>query len=428
VGTVLLAITGAISYVFVARGLNHTHAILASRVEAASEGDSAGIRKGRTEMAKNHRHSFTVDANGNGATDTVQGHWHPVTATKRGEELVYQLGPPRGLLDARVPIYGNLTFKDRMGIDTDKGVNVGEEWTYRSYIEGGTLAAANWRFEGLRPEMFRRGLPLEMTIRVFRTHKGEFTREGEIKPVQGSLILRNPRTRLTSAEQPFPAKEFQTDAQLVPHELLDRQGNAIDLFRDLVADGELEVQLQCVSPGQYFGMARPDVYIRARDASFTMNFVKGYVGMWLQMLLLTAGGVMFSTFLNGPVAMLATLGSMVAGFFVPFIRQLAQGTMLGGGPAEALVRLVTRKNLTTEIEPGPGKMVIQWADELFRHVLSNVVTVLPDFAVLSDVDYVAHGFDIPYDLLLQHVVRAFAYVVPLFVAGYLLFRTREVAR
>ena len=62
-------------------------------------------------------------------------------------------------------------------------------------------------------------------------------------------------------------------------------------------------------------MAPADLYIRAGDASFELELPKGYVGIWFQMVLVIGIGVMFSTFLSGAVAMLATLGCMVMGFF-----------------------------------------------------------------------------------------------------------------
>ena len=50
--------------------------------------------------------------------------------------------------------------------------------------------------------------------------------------------------------------------------------------------------------------------MRAPDASFALSFAKGFIGIWLQMLMVTGLGVMFSTFLNGSVAMLATLAEL----------------------------------------------------------------------------------------------------------------------
>ena len=97
-----------------------------------------------------------------------------------------------------------------------------------------------------------------------------------------------------------------------------------DLFRDLVSsDGELEVWLRCVNHSQYFGAGQSDLYIRAADVPFWWNFIKGYLGIWLQMVLVIVYGVMFSTFLSGPIAMLGTAGMLLGGMFSEFLRQLA---------------------------------------------------------------------------------------------------------
>lgn len=419
IGTAILAITGVISYIFVVRGLDHEHQVIASRVVPISEEEGGGYR-GQTELAGGHRHKFTLNSNGVGQTETVNGHYH--TVRKAGDG--YEVGPPEGMLVARVPIYGQLSFRDRSGVPVARGVNVGEEWAYRSYIEGNTLGAGVWHFSGVTPETFPKHLPVELTIRVFRTHKGNIE-----KGVGGSLVLRNPQTGKATAPLNFTSKEFATDVhRFYRDRLADPQGNRLDLFKDLAPDGELDIQLQCLDGGQYFGMAQPDMYLRARDASFTQNFVKGYIGIWLQMLVLTAAGVMFSTFLNGAVAMLATLAAMIASFFIPFMTQLATGAMAGGGPAESLVRIVTRRNVTVPLDPGPGTTVINMIDEAFGFVLRNVLAVLPDFGALSHVDYVASGFDVPLDLVMAHLLYSLAYLVPVFVAGFLFFRTREVAR
>ena len=113
---------------------------------------------------------------------------------------------------ARVPVYGKLTFRDRTGQPTEKGINVGDEWTYRSFIEGGTLAAAVWTFEGITAERFPNGLPVEMTIEVFRTYKGNIE-----KGMLGSLAVRNPDDRARRPEvRIFESKEFVIDVQSHP--------------------------------------------------------------------------------------------------------------------------------------------------------------------------------------------------------------------
>jgi hypothetical protein len=423
IGTLLLALMGVISYVFVVRVLNHSHDVEVASLKALPN-DSSGERVGRTGSTQNHRHSVTLQPDGAGNSDVVQGHWHEVDEVVDGDETTYVVGPPRDLFHARVPAYArSLRFKDRTGKGSDRGINVGNEWTYRSFIEGATLASATWTFEDITPERFPDGLPIEMTVRVFRSYKGEIE-----KGILGSLVLRNPRTGRTSAGINFEAKDGTIDSRLIPRKLTDPSGNSIDLFDDLVADGELEVQLQCLDIEQYFGVAKPDLYLRARDASFAVNFAKSYVGIWVQMLLVTSFGVMFSTFLSGAVAMMATLAALVLGFFTKFIYGVAVGTVEGGGPVEAFVRLITQRNVTTEFEPGLTRNVVQALDNVFMFFMQSVTNLLPDFRRFSDVDYVAYGFDIPMDLLGMQIVSALGYLIAVSAIGYLFLRTREMAR
>jgi hypothetical protein len=110
------------------------------------------------------------------------------------------------------------------------------------------------------------------------------------------------------------------------------------------------------------------------------------------------------------------------------MQELASGRMLGGGPVEALYRIVTRMNVTVPLPEGLQTNVIQMIDEVFAFVLGRMLTVLPNFGALSDVNYVAYGFDVPFDLLATHALTTLAYLVPVFIAGYLFFRSREVAR
>ena len=159
-----------------------------------------------------------------------------------------------------------------------------------------------------------------------------------------------------------------------------------------------------------------------------MNFVKSYVSIWAQMLLVTSFGVMFSTFLSGAVAMMASLSALVLGFRTSFIQGVVTGTVMGGGPVEASVRLVSQRNVTTDLDPGLTRSVVEAMDSVFLFLMRIVTNLLPDFSSFSDVNYVAHGFDIPLSLLGMQVVSALGYVIALSAIGYFFLRTREVAR
>ncbi|NLY02462.1 MAG: ABC transporter permease [Rhodopirellula sp.] len=456
-GTGLLLVMAVVSYFFVVRGLNHTHVLadddLVAISQTAAAVDGEVTRTGLTSRVHGHRHKVTIDPAGYDEVDSANGHRHSLKIDRAGGKPVYRLGPAEGMLLARVPVYGKLRFRDRDGKDTEKGINVGDEWFYRSYVQGGSPAAAIWTFSNITPERFSDGLPVEMNIGVFRTYKGNIE-----KGVFGSLSLRNPKTGLTVETEIFESKEFDTkevflpreiksfsSAQVIPRQIVTAEGeqtipppdqldptlaekNEFGLYEDLVADGQVEVWLRCLEPSQYFGAGQPDLYLRASDASFMLNFAKGYLGIWLQMLLVIGFGVMFSTFLSGPVAMVATLGVLVGGMFSTFLSDLAKGAVVGGGPIESLIRLVTQQNVMTEMDPGLRTEVAQMFDRVLEYFLLAVSAILPPFREFNYARYVAYGFDISGDLMLVRVLSAAAYLLPVFLAAYFFLKTREVAR
>ena len=56
---------------------------------------------------------------------------------------------------ARVPAYGEAALQGpRRPAAPTRGISVGNEWKYRSFIEGGTLAAAIWTSTTSRPSAF----------------------------------------------------------------------------------------------------------------------------------------------------------------------------------------------------------------------------------------------------------------------------------
>ena len=414
---------------------------------------------------------------------------------------MYTLGPPKGLFQARVPVYGKLAFTDDTGKPKEKGINVGDEWTYRSFIRGQTHASAIWTFSGLSEDLFPaakfpNGIPVEMTIEVFRTHKGN-----QEKGVAGTITLGNPQTHRRVMLRNFLAKKFATDVQVIPRSFVtagaDGNGETIHLFPyfqltktsfamlqdarvpdDVLAklrplegqreafetreefaaklgsllsgdelrkyeetlaanarqpgmvsdDGRLEVILQCLERQQYYGMAQADLYIRAADSTFAWNFCKGYVGIWLQMVLVVSLGVMFSTFLSGPVALLATLFAIVVGIFSGYLVELAAGNMVGGGPFESFQRIITQDNMISELQPGMKTNAIKALDEAASVMMRYFSAVVPAIGENDYVDRVAFGFNVGPDLLARCLLCEAAYVLPVILLGFVCLRQREVAQ
>lgn len=435
IGTAFLVVTGLLNYVFVVRGLDHRHVVslgeLKPETVVAAAGEKSTNYTGKTSRVQQHRHKLSVEADGRATLETEHGHSHSLVvdparlaeAQDGKKEIRVETGAPQDMFHARVPVYGKLRFLDRSGKPSAKGVNVGDEWMHRSYIEGGSLAAAVWTFEGVTEDRFPDGLPVEMTLGVFRTHKGNIE-----KGVLASLSVANPATGQQIETRIFPSKEFVIDRHLLPRSLKTADGKKLDLFRDLVADGRVEIWLRCLDPAQYFGAAQSDMYLHARDSSFQLNFAKGNVGIWTQMVLLISVAVMFSAFLSAPVAWVATVAVLVGGMCLPFILEVAGHKQYGGGPAESLIRMLTQDNVLTDLQPGLRTTAAKMTDKVLEPVIGGVAALLPDIRRFDYANYVSSGFDVPPDLMAQHLVALLAYMAPLLVAAYLFLKTREVAQ
>ena len=193
-------------------------------------------------------------------------------------------------------------------------------------------------------------------------------------------------------------------------------------------DNRIEVWVKCLEPGQYFGAARPDCYIRRPDASPMTNFCKAQISIWVQMVIVIAVGVACSTIVNGPVAMLFTVAFILLGFQRDEFVKIALKQNYGGGPVESLVRMLTQRNVMTPLEPGTSTTVVQTFDEGIRWIMLAVAQVLPDFPRFNTIGFIAEGFNIPATQVIQDLVICLAYVMILFVVGYFFLRTREVAK
>jgi len=450
VGTAMLALMCVTSYFFVLRGLNHTHEIAATEMAPTGE-PGANSWKGRTSFDAHHRHEEVIIENGQGVTNLEMGHWHQVTVEGEGDQRRFVVGPHQGMLRARVPVYGKLGFLDRAGQPAAEGISVGDEWVYRSYIEGKTQSTAIWTFRGVVEPKFPNGLPMEINLGVFRTHKGNIE-----QTVLGELFIVNPNERAKfrrSEVIPFSSREFEPLEMFLKREIngVDARGKLVpvDLFRDLTDNGALEIHIRCAEPGQYFGMAQRDVFLKASDRTFMMNFLKGHISIWLQMLMVTSLGVMFSTFLTGPVAMLGTFASIVLGYFSNFVVKVFDGMFQGpdalkrfvrelfgipeeagvpgGGPLESFVRMLRQANQTSDLELGIAQRPAEYLDVGFMLVVRLFVQLLPDFKKFDNSAYVTYGIDVEPNLLAAQIVTALSFVLVTSLIGYFFLKTRELA-
>ena len=449
VGTLMLAPMGLASYLFVTRGLRHTHV----EVTDVRELDD-GTLEGETDYVRFHKHTFTIDpeSDGRGLTNVVRGHRHVVT---RSADSSFSIGPPTGALRARVPSYGEVQFYDRSGELKEEGIDIGaeriDEGGYRSsgisrviglargsrkirhgYVEGGTLGAAEFTFENVTPGRYPDGIPLDLSVRAYRSYKGDIE-----TGIRGSVTMKHPTAEIETNPIAFVVDEYEVDERILPLSMEGTDNNQtrmLNVFEDLVdEEGRLNIVIRCLDRSQYLGVTKSGVYLRPSENPFWWNLVKAYGSIWLQMTMVIAFGVMFSTFLSGPVAMVATFVCVLLGFSAEQVYDtrhfIDEGIERGGGPIESMVRLLKQDAMTTQLDVDTlAAKVIKSVDAGIVYTLDAIATALPNLPkMVSTAEYAASGFDIFGDLLLRHAVATAGYCLLAFTISYFFLKSREIA-
>ncbi|MEM6366112.1 MAG: ABC transporter permease, partial [Planctomycetota bacterium] len=459
-GTLILIPMGLLSYVFVDRGLRHQH----YEVTELKELPGSGF-EGETDYTEFHSHTFTLNEDGLGLTNRVRGHQHVV---QRRDDGSFDIGPPQGGLRARVPSYGEIVFRDRQGNIQEEGIDVGNERlaggygsagiarlvgiakgsrkVVHGYIEGGSLGTAEFTFDNVTPERYPDGIPIDLALRAYRSYKGNIERG-----IRGSLTMKRPGTGVTEQWPPvnFTVDEYDVSEQTLPVkrtkqvettkvvdgvEVTETEIVEVSVFDELVdEDDRLTVVVRCLDRAQYLGVTQSSVYLRPSDTSFGINFFKAYLSIWLQMAMVTAFGVMFSTFLTGPVAMIATFVCVLLGFSAEQVydtrHYIDEGIERGGGPIESMVRLLRQDAMTTQLDVDTiAAKVIKTVDAGIVYLLDAIATALPNLPkMVETAEFAASGFDIFGALLARHAVATLGYILLAFFISYHTLKSREIA-
>ena len=453
VGTVMLVPMGLASYLFVSRGLSHRHAEV---VDVVKEADGSLV--GETDYVQDHKHSFTIypnesdtDGVAQGLTDLDRGHRHIVTRDANGN---FEIGPPEPLR-ARIPSYGEIQFFDRGGNLKDAGVDIGAERLdaggygssgisrviglsrgsrkiQHGYVEGGTLGKAEFTFQNVTPERFPNGLDLDLSLRAYRSYKGDIE-----SGIRGSVTMKHPSKDIESNPISFVINEYEVDELPLPlftEGTDNNQTRELSVFEDLVDEnGQLILIIKCLDRSQYLGVTQSGIYLRAGENPFWWNLTKAYVSIWLQMAMVIAFGVMFSTFLSGPVAMVATFACVLLGFSAEQVYDtrhfIDSGIERGGGPIESMVRLLRQDAMTTQLDVDTtAAKLIKTTDAGIVYSLDAIATALPNLPkMVGTAEYAASGFDIFGALLMRHAAATLGYCLLAFIISYFFLKSREIA-
>jgi hypothetical protein len=231
----------------------------------------------------------------------------------------------------------------------------------------------------------------------------------------------------------FEIAEFTQNTAEIPRKLTyyDERAKSmqtVDLFDDVVRDGTLTVEVQCLDYGQYIGMAQSDLFVRLPDRHFASGFFKSLFGIWLMLTLIIVLSVTASSFSKGPVATVLTFSIIVFGqWFRDFMREMVAGEFKGGGALESVYRIVTHMNPITPMPETVGTRIVQAIDAVFIKGLWLVEHLVPDFSYYRMSPYVANGFDVPWSAaLLPSLAMTLAYLLPCLLIGYYSLTLREL--
>ena len=340
-------------------------------------------------------------------------------------------------LVCRVPIYGTLSFVDRTGVVSDKGVNVGDIVEKRSFLEGGSKAAAYWSFP--MPSSQTELMQFESRFEGFRTYKGEMERQLRVR-----FTLINEDKQLAIPLPDFSISDFGKVEIPVQRSLTFTDPKAVatggaakpvtyDLFKDLAPNGTLLVKVQCLDRGQYLGVSRGDFFIRTLpDRPFYVGYWKALCGVWLMVILLVMIGVTASCFVKGPVASFLCFFVLILGqpaeYFHQFVdKVVAQKPEVGGGAVESVYRIVMQMNQTVALDAGPFKTCVQAIDAVPRGGLWLAMHLIPDLGSFWTVGWIGKGLDVPWSgALLPSIAITLGYMLPCVLLGYFSLTLREL--
>ena len=385
-------------------------------------------------------------------------------------------------MKARVPVYGFLNFARERGqnrqLSTFEGIDVGREYAYRKYIAGGDQSPhrAVWSFTSisdLRPLKDMSAVPVEFAFDVYRTTKGEENRGvqctfdittwkwdpareqeylKEIRDTFGSPKNITPDDAQKSPERAkadwekmstiskkygrfhfknLPVYDYHTYQLMIPPGLIESaiEGDPPKDFpyQSPLGPIRLMIRVKCESPSQFIGVAPLDLYFLESEGSFWVNFFKGAIGLWCRLTIVIGLAVAASTYLAGVVSFLAAAILFLGGYFLPFIRSLASGTNIGGGPFESFTRLVKGTSVAGELDRSPTVQIALLSDDLFRWLLRRIMNVIPDTERFTWSNYLAQGFSIDFGFILLNLLFLAGYMLPWAVLAYYLMRSREIA-
>jgi hypothetical protein len=222
--------------------------------------------------------------------------------------------------------------------------------------------------------------------------------------------------------------DYHTDAIAAPVGVFQNAlKDAPKADKDGRAPPLVAVYVKCNTRGQLLGMAEADLYLLSGERSFDENYFKASVGLWCRVIIVIGIAVCCSTYLAGVISLLMAGGLYLAGYAGEHLQDLAQGSYVGG-PFRAMNQLLKAEQPTAVQDPSSAfTRATEGGDVAFSWLVRRFVNIVPDPYTFEWTDHVGEGFNISPEYLVMNVLVMIAYLLPWFILGYYLMRSREVA-
>lgn len=189
----------------------------------------------------------------------------------------------------------------------------------------------------------------------------------------------------------------------------------------------LSVYVKCESGGQLLGMAEPDLYLLESNQPFSLNFVKGMIGLWCRLCIVIGLAIACSTYLSGVLSLLLTSMIFLLGYATDHLNDLAMNRNIGGGPFQTISQLIRTETPTTPFGDTSSAKAVLIADRGWSWVVRRIQNVIPDVESFTWTHFVSEGFNVNVEYLSINLLMLLGYLFPWAVLAYYLLKSREVA-
>jgi hypothetical protein len=182
-----------------------------------------------------------------------------------------------------------------------------------------------------------------------------------------------------------------------------------------VSGGNFDVDLRCLTQGQFIGVTDGSLHLVVSEHSFALNLAKSLFVLWLMSLLVVIISIFCSTFLSWPIAIVLTVLILLGHWGV---------SELGDSTAPGIGNLVATDMGLRD----PSKMhVVSDSVEALAKMLNILTKVLPDITQFSALEDIERGIFLPMSRMTDALGVIGAFGVPLTVMAYIFLRNKEVA-